>query len=390
MASTATKTKTPSNPPSQLSLSLPLSQFANLQPHPYLLAHLAPPPTSREPSARANGRAPTQPRAASANIGSLTHANGSAVVRIGETAAVCGVRAEVLSADDIPGWGVSSSGAKRRKTTDNNDSSSEIEDYNLLVPNLSLSTGCSPSYMPGAAPSSLAQSLSHQVLSLLHTTQLVRTEDLRIWHHPPNFSAAEREGEGAMDQDDDEDADETPEPEVKAFWTLYIDILIISLAGNPFDAAWAAVLAALRDTRLPRAWWDTDHETVVCSDIASEAKSLTLRGFPIASSYAVFEADAAETWRPVVPRTAQGTKSKTEAGTRERWILADPDGFEERLCQERICVVLDRDSSQCGKVKIISLKKNGGMAVGKEEMREIVGLSTARWEEWKAILDKFR
>lgn len=387
MASTS-KTSQP-----QPSLSLPLSQFANLQPHPYLLAHLAPPPTSSEPSARANGRAPSQPRPASANTGSLTHANGSAVVRIGETAAVCGVRAEILSTDDIPGWGVSSSGAKRRKT-ENNDSSpqatttSEIEDYNLLVPNLSLSTGCSPSYTPGAAPPALAQSLSHQVLSLLHTSRLVRSEDLRIWHHPPNFAAAEKEGEGAMEQDDDEDDEDAPEPVIKGFWTLYIDILIISLAGNPFDAAWAAVLAALRDTRLPRAWWDTDHDTVVCSDAASEVKSLNLRGFPIASSFAIFEADAAETWRPVVPR--RGKDGNNKNGPPERWILADPDGFEERLCQERICVVLDRDQSPGGKVKIISLKKNGGVAVGKQEMRELVELSTARWEEWRAILEKFR
>lgn len=317
------------------------------------------------------------------------------MVRIGETAAVCGVRAEVLSTDDIPGWGVSSSGAKRRKTGNNDSSSqteeesgSEIEDYNLLVPNLSLSTGCSPSYVPGAAPPALAQSLSHQILSLLHTSRLVRTEDLRIWHHPPNFSAAEKEGEGAMDQDD-EDAEEAPEPEIKAFWALYIDILMISLSGNPFDAAWAAVLAALGDTRLPRAWWDTDHGTVVCSDVASEASSLNLRGLPIASSFAVFEADAAEEWRPVVPRTEQDRKTKA-GSTPERWILADQDGFEERLCRERVCVIVDRDQSRGGKVKIISIKKNGGVAVGKEEMRELVELSTARWEEWNAILEKFR
>lgn len=320
------------------------------------------------------------------------------MVRIGETAAVCGVRAEILSTDDIPGWGVSSSGAKRRKTESNDAGSqtegsttvtSEIEEYNLLVPNLSLSTGCSPSYLSGAAPSALAQSLSHQILSLLHTSQLVRSDDLRIWHHPPDFSAAEREGEGAMEQDDnEEEADDAPEPVIKAFWALYIDVLIISLSGNPFDAAWAAVLAALRDTKLPRSWWDTDHETVVCSDAVSEARSLNLRGFPIASSFAVFESDAAETWRPVVPRSREDRNDKT--GARERWVLADPDGFEERLCQERICVVVDRNQPRGGNVKIISLKKNGGLAVGKDQMRELVELSTARWEEWKAILDKLR
>lgn len=384
--------------PAPPSLSLPPSQFARLQPHAYLLAHLSPPSTSNQSPIRANGRAPLEFRSTSANAGSLTHTNGSAVVRIGDTAAVCGVRAEILHTEDIASWTVSTSsssltGRKRRRTDDSNgddhdDDDDQIQSLNLLVPNLSLSTGCAPGFIPGAAPSALAQSLSHQLLSLLHTTRLVRADDLRIWFQPPDLDAIERgkASDEQMDTEDDgDDAPGVPEPEIKGFWVLYIDVMVISLAGNPFDAAWAAVLAALRDTKLPKAWWDVDNDMVLCSDEASDAKRLNLRGYPVASTYCVFESDAAADWRAVfIPETDGGKKKSSSQ--QERWILADPDGFEEDLCSERVCLVVDQDEKN-SKTKILSMEKNGGLSIGMEDLRNLVDVSAKRWTQVKRALE---
>ncbi|KAK1145838.1 hypothetical protein N8T08_003784 [Aspergillus melleus] len=385
------------------SLSLPPSQFARLQPHAYLLAHLSPPSSSSQPSIRANGRAPSQFRITSANTGSLTHTNGSAVVRVGDTTAVCGVRAEILHTDDIASWSVSRSapssteGAnKRRKvnetSTDDSDiDESQIEDLNLLVPNLSLSTGCAPGFVPGAPPSSLAQSLSHQILTLLHSSRIVRADDLRIWYQAPNLGGEELERHNESEQMDVDAESEQHEKEIKAFWVLYIDVMIISLAGNPFDAAWASVLAALRDTKLPRAWWDVDNETVVCSDAVSEAKKLTLRGMPVASSFAVFEADAASGWRAVVIPDAEEERKITESrrqGIQRRWVLADPDGYEEGLSQERVCIVVDKEQGGKGKTTILKMEKNGGLAVDSSELKELIDVSAQRWDDVKRILEK--
>lgn len=398
-------TAAPSHPPS---LSLPPSQFARLQPHAYLLAHLSPPSASNQPSIRANGRAPPQFRVTSANAGSLTHTNGSAVVRIGDTAAVCGVRAELLHTQDIASWSVSqASGSNKRRrladvgekpTEEDEDDETEedyahIEDLNLLVPNLSLSTGCAPGFIPGAAPSALAQSLSHQILSLLHSTRLVRADDLRVWYQPPNLGPEqlERHNEDEqMDVDVEQGATAEDKPrEIKAFWVLYIDIMIISLAGNPFDAAWAAVLAALRDTKLPKAWWDVDNETIVCSDSVADARKLSLRGLPVASSFAVFEADAAAGWRAnVIPDTEEQNSPdrKGKKGSPERWILADPDGYEEGLTQERASIVVDKEKD--GKTTIVKMEKNGGWTVDTEDLRQLVEISARRWDEMKRILDQ--
>ena len=151
----------------------------------------------------------------------------------------------------------------------------ELTSVNALVPNVELATGCSPSHIPGNPPSTLAQSLSQRVLSLLHATKLVRASDLRILFRPPKH--------------DEDEPDVIPPLKVAAYWTLYIDILFISLDGNPFDAAWCAVLAALENTRLPKAWWDADIESILCSDKAGDAKALKLRGFPVPTTFAVFE-----------------------------------------------------------------------------------------------------
>ncbi|KAL4963922.1 3' exoribonuclease family protein [Aspergillus stella-maris] len=410
MASSAT-TSAPQPPPA---LALPPSQFARLQPHAYLLAHLSPPASSQQPSIRANGRAPSQFRVASANTGSLTHTNGSAVVRLGDTTAVCGVKAEILQTEDIASWSVSHSSSsstpnKRRKLTNPTDKADEacddgsaedkdngntyIEDFSLLVPNLSLSTGCAPGFIPGAPPAALAQSLSHEILSLLHTSRLVRAEDLEIWYQRPNFGSEEftRHNEDEqMDVDAGAEADEASlqAREIKAFWVLYIDIMIISMAGNPFDAAWTAVLAALKDTKLPCAWWDVDNETVVCSDLVSEARRLSLRGLPVASSFGVFEADAAAGWRAVITPDAEEERKIAESerkGIQRRWILADPDGYEEGLAQERVNIVVDK-SSKSGKVVIVKMEKNGGFSVDRKELKDLVNVAARRWDDVNGIL----
>lgn len=399
MATSATAGASAIPGPSPPSLSLPPSQFARLQPHAYLLAHLSPPPSSQQSPLRANGRKPLEFRSTSANSGSLTHTNGSAVVRIGDTAAVCGVRAEILHTEDIASWGVSGafSGTKRRKTHSDNDDKdedddddedcddSQIRDLNLVVPNLSLSTGCAPGFIPGAPPSALAQSLSHQLLSMLHSSNIVRADDLRIWYHPPDFDAIGRQEAGQNTEMETDEDSGSPEAEIRGFWVLYIDVMMISLAGNPFDAAWAAVLAALRDTRLPKAWWDVDNDMILCSDEASEAKKLNLRGLPVASSFSVFEADAAADWRAVVLPDAENGKAKQTSSEQKKWILADPDGFEENLCQERICIVIDQDEKR-GVTKIVSMEKNGGLSVGRDDLRMLVDISTQRQKQVKAIL----
>ncbi|KAK6397196.1 hypothetical protein LTR65_007696 [Meristemomyces frigidus] len=324
--------------PTAPGLSFPRETFAKLTPGPFLHAHLK----QQEPT-RANGRSPEDFRKPTVNIGSLTHSNGSAVVRVGDTAIVCGVRAEILLASDIP-----------HPPRDDVEDDDMIEELGLLVPNIELSTGCSPAHLPGNAPGTLAQSLSYRILSLLNASNLVSPSDLSIRYTKP--------------QTEDGGPSEEAREVTKAYWTLYIDILCIALDGNTFDAAWAAVIAALQSTVLPKAWWDADREAILCSPLTAEAHRMQLSGLPIASTFAVFS-------------TASPLKRLEEA---DSWVLADPDSFEEELCKENLTVVMG--TKHAGNDGLLRLEKTGGSVIGKVAMQRCVRMAEDRWREWKGVL----
>ncbi|KAI0537533.1 exosome complex exonuclease RRP43 [Xylaria digitata] len=344
----------------QGSLTLSSAIFSKLSPHPYLLANLQP-ANPNTPSSRTNGRQPTQARPPAINTSSLSHAHGSAIVRTGDTTVICGVRGETLTTSQIPNYRPSLSSLGSTASA-----ADELRDYDLLVPNIELATGCAPEFLPGVPPTTLAQTLSTRIYSLLHSSGVLDVEDLRIYHEKSHDG-----GDEDMQDADAEDVD-VPSREVKAYWVLYIDLLFISLDGNPFDAAWAAVLAALRDTKLPRAYWDADREIVLCSR-QEAAAPLSVSGLPVACTAAVFTAKERL-------KQSQGRNTVGEKGS--FWILVDPDRFEESLCDETVTVVVDR-SAEGEDTKILGISKSGGTIVGPEVMRRFVQVAEGRWQEFR-------
>lgn len=291
---------------------------------------------------------------------------------------MCGIRPEILLVENIADYKPRediSVGDRRRslsaeqKRKRSKEDADEMGRLHLLVPNVDLATGCSPGNVPGGPPSVLAQTLSQRVLTLLHLSQLIDMHKLRIWYRPSLSTAPE-----AMDistGDEGRSADETgnTKPEIKAFWTLYIDILFLSLDGNPFDAAWGSMMAALKDVRLPPARWNADLETVVCHDDAAhfervmEEKVLTV---PL--SFGLFTKE-----------------NGTERGE-EKWILVDMDGFEEGICREGGTVAVKRGPNE--PLEVIRIEKIGGGGLGPREIRKLVQLASERWPEWDSVIEK--
>ncbi|MCJ1266656.1 hypothetical protein MMC22_006541 [Lobaria immixta] len=386
---------------SSTATSFPAHTFAKLSPQSFLHTTL----TSQPPS-RPSGRRPSQSRSPTCHASSLSHASGSAVMRIGDTAVVCGVRAEILLLRDIADYRPHhQQRGKTQNDTNNNDhdeedtkkrrrqkrreDSEEMARLNLLVPNLELATGCSPAHLPGGPPSPSAQTLTQRILTLLHTSQLLDMDDLRILHHRPPPSSAPEEVEKmetSSDDDPESDLDDPARgggPELKAFWTLYIDMVFISLDGSPFDAAWGSLLAALRDVRLPRAYWDEDRDCVLCDPDAAVARPLTLYGLPVAISFGVFAApsSASEAASELEGGTATANTNSTATG--KKWVLVDMDGFEEGLCAEGGTVVVDLGVE---KDQVIRVEKSGGADVGVPEMKEMLRVASKRWSEWRDVL----
>lgn len=304
------------------SLTFSRETFAKLTPKPFLEAHL-----KQEPQVRPNGRKTFESRQPVINTGSLTHSNGSAVVRVGDTAIVCGVRGEILLASDVP-----------HAPSEEVHEEELIEELGLLVPNIELSTGCSPAHLPGNPPSTLAQSLSYRVSALLQDSRCIDASSLCIKYTEPNA--------------EDEDTDEGPRVVTKAYWTLYIDVLCLALDGNAFDAAWLAIVAALRDTTLPKAWWDEDREAILCSPLLSDASALALNKVPSVSTFAVY--------------TTASPLQKAENA--QSWVLADPDAFEEDICDETLTIALKKSSG--GGTQLLKVEKSGGSFIDQLTLRK--------------------
>ena len=339
--------------------------FAKLAPHDLLLANLKP----TDPAARAsrtNGRGPDEARRPRVNTGSLSHTHGSAIVRNGDTTVICGVRGELLPVSHIPHYRPRAR-LERDGDGDAAADAAELRDYDLLVPNIELATGCAPPFLPGVPPTPLAQTLSTRVYSLLHGAALVDVDELRVWYTRRPRDGDERMGGNEAEHEAGGDGDGDDAPQVMAYWTLYIDLLFISFDGNPFDAAWAAVLAALRDTTLPRAWWDADRGMVLCS--RTEKKPLSVRGLPVASTALVL---------------LEKEGGDGGAGGGKHWVLVDPDRGEEELCRESVTVVVDRSS---GGTRVRGISKGGGVVVGPKLLRQFVGIAERRWDEFREAIE---
>lgn len=206
-----------------------------------------------------------------------------------------------------------------------------------FIPNIgsTAGTGCSRDYHPGP-PSDFAQSTTSRLHRLLlSTTSLISPTSLRITDS------------------------HLTEPETKAYWVLYIDVLCISLDGNILDTAWASIIAALRSTRLPRAYWDADLEAVVCDPSPAQYSRLQLGPLAFTASFAV-------------------VSGVTDEG--RIVILSDPDEFEESVCEESVMVCIKEGG------KIARIEKGGGLACGMEGLGECVTRARDRFDVWEKLV----
>ncbi|KAI5784650.1 ribosomal protein S5 domain 2-type protein [Geopyxis carbonaria] len=306
-----------------IGLSFTAQTFQKLAPSLYLLHHL-----QSEPPTRPSLRTPKTFRSPTLHTNALSHAHGSAVVRTGDTAAVCGIRGEILGLTHGEGR-MKGKITVQRNTEEGiravEDEDEEITTHSLLVPNLELGTGCSRDYHPGP-PSDFAQAVAERLRSLLiDTTSLIPASTLRI---------------------------QDSENETKAYWVLYIDIVCISLDGNILDTAWASMVAALRSTRLPIASWDPDKEMVLCNPDKDLYRPLDMRELAFTASFGIY--------------THDGEK------TSESWILSDLDEFEESVCTERVLVCVTESG------KIAKIEKGGGFTSGMETIATCIKLAKER------------
>lgn len=104
-----------------------------------------------------------------------------------------------------------------------------------------------------------------------------------------------------------------------AVWCLYVDIVVLSADGGLLDAAALAAVAALKNTTLPKAVFDTDTRSCVCEDTYTPLK---LSCQPILATFGIYD---------------------SYVHANRTYLLADPSAFEESLISAKVEVGMDSD-----------------------------------------------
>eukprot|EP00038_Savillea_parva_P014584 m.11455 g.11455 ORF g.11455 m.11455 type:complete len:343 (+) comp2844_c0_seq2:302-1330(+) len=184
--------------------------------------------SSQDDGVRPDGRALDSFRHTTVATGEIGTADGSALVRLGDTAVVAGVKAELGNPPiDRPdtGW---------------------------LVPNVTIPQMCSPDVKPGP-PVPEAQTLSLHLANVLGGSLDVKQLCLATG---------------------------------KLSWVLHVTVTVLNQGGNLTDACTLAAVAALRDVRLPQlSSVDADADELP-SVLATPAVPLALSDVMVAVSFA--------------------------------------------------------------------------------------------------------
>ncbi|XP_026282225.1 exosome complex component RRP43 [Frankliniella occidentalis] len=178
---------------------------------------------------RPDGRSPDKTRNVTVNVNSISTADGSSTVRIGNTTVICGIKAELgKPKPDEPECG-------------------------FMVPNVELPPLCSPLFRPGP-PSEEAQAMTCFVSQA--TSDMVDLKELCV--STDNLA-----------------------------WVLHIDMICLDYDGCVQDACLIALSAALRTVKLPKVEYDA--ETKLPSVSLDERADLHVKSSPVSTSFAVFD-----------------------------------------------------------------------------------------------------
>ncbi|GIY41722.1 exosome complex component RRP43 [Caerostris darwini] len=163
-----------------------------------------------ENSIRPDARSITKFRPVLIDISAIGTAFGSALVKLGRTSVLCGIKAELT-----------------------NPLTNE-PDKGFFVPNITLTSICSNRYVPGP-PCEQAQVYSQIVMDLWKNSSFIDPVDLCII---PN----------------------------KLVWCLFVEMTCLSCDGNVLDACILALMAALKNTKLPKVLVDEETNSIEVTD----------------------------------------------------------------------------------------------------------------------------
>ncbi|PWA23139.1 hypothetical protein CCH79_00002315 [Gambusia affinis] len=274
---------------------------------------------------RPDGRELSEFRTTTLNIGSISTADGSALVKIGNTTIICGIKAELANPTaDAPGKGYI---GKYHKLSCRTSLLILLTRFLMTltcscsVPNVDLPPLCSSRFRPGP-PGEQAQAASQFIADIIESSEVIKAEDLCV-------------------------------DRGKLCWVLYCDIMCLDYDGNILDACIIALLAALKNTQLPEV--TVNKETCSPEVNLEKRQRLHIHKHPASASFCVFD---------------------------DSILIVDPTAEEESLSTAHLTVVTDEEGRLC------SVHKPGGTSLSGEKLQDCINRATARQREIHKLIDK--
>jgi len=251
-------------------------EFEVLLPEEFLIKHIE---TGRRP----DGRKLLERRPISISSGNIKSADGSSIVKQGNTTVACGIKAELA------------------KPT------AEKPDQGFIVPNLILPNMCHPSVKPGP-PSPTAQELSVFIKDVI-----LASECLKLTQLCPVVG--------------------------KMAWVLYIDVVCLDHDGNLRDASIAAAMAALNSLRLPEVEYDEEMDQIT---VSKSKQKLNIMCNPVCCSFSVFNVESSSS-----SSAENSATEKSAGECFQPSLVADSTYSEEEVANSEISFVLLEKGEIC-------------------------------------------
>jgi len=301
--------------------------FKKLQPEDFHRAHI-------DQGKRADGRSSLAAiRPVSISVGNIGTADGSSIVKQGETSVVCGVKLELATPKP------------------------ESPEEGFVVPNMELGPLCHPQFKPGP-PSEMAQTVSQFVYQALKNSAFLDPKDLCV-------------------------------EKAKLVWAVYVDLVCLNFGGNVLDVALKAAVAALRNTTMPKVQVvrssggrkadndddeedDGQEEKEIEVDLIGPRKCLPLsQRPPLSCTIAVFDQD-----KLLVDPTED--EEKLSSGTITVAVQLPSEGVDAGN---------EADSVAESKVEICHFDKPGGAAISRETVQKCCLLAKKQARQIKKLID---
>lgn len=234
---------------------------------------------------RPDGRSLMKVRPATINVGSISTADGSAVVKIGRTTVVCGIKAELATPKPSQ------------------------PQLGFVVANVELPPLCSATFRPGP-PSDIAQTMTSMLGSIVDSCGLIDLSQLCV-------------------------------SKEHLVWILHCDIVCLDYSGSVMDAVLIALVAALRTVALPEATYCV--ETKSFSVDLQKRTPLKVASSPVSTTFATID-ESNIIADPTVEeeRLSNGSITVVTDGTR-LFSINKPGGTAYSETDLQKCISLSKD-----------------------------------------------